>query len=268
MRNQRIRICLFSISLWLLLAPVTAMAEEVGVDIMVQGASSVVAMGHGDAQVQMQEGVLILTAGNEEAFFSYPVNKNVNLKNLPYLYFDIECNGGWDVQFYTSGAYQDMMPGFSSDYGPDFGLEGERLGELLPAGSYLPGDIPIYAIGAYNWINNLPANGVVTVKEIWIRVQAHRTLQLHRIFFGAENAAGTPSDDPDGANSPEATAGLGKDSDLVAGKAVKTEAADLDSQIVTAALWVIVGADLILLPGACLFSRLPRKTPRAPRKGS
>ena len=76
----------------------------------------------------------------------------------------------------------------------------------------------------------------------------------------------TPADDPDGENSPEATAGLGKDSDLVACKAVKTEEVDLDSQIVTVALWVIVGADLILLPGAYLVSRLPRRTPRTSRK--
>ena len=131
MRKRRIGICLFSIFSLLLLAPVTAMAEEVGVDVMVQNAASVKA-GDGAAQIQMQEGVLILTAGNGETFFSYPVNKNVNLKNLPFLYFDIECNGGWDLQFYTSGAYQDMMPGFSSDYGPDFGLKTEQLGGLLP----------------------------------------------------------------------------------------------------------------------------------------
>lgn len=113
------------------------------------------------------------------------------------------------------------MPGFSSDYGYDFGLEMEQLGGLLPAGSYLPEDIPIHAIGAYNWSDNLPSNGVVTVKEIWIRVQAQRTLQLHQIFFGAENAVGTPVDDPEGGIARKLTDGLGKDSELVAGKAVK-----------------------------------------------
>lgn len=61
-----------------------------------------------------------------------------------------------------------------------------------------------------------------------------------------------------------AAAGLGKDSELVAGRVAEADATDQESDIVTVALWIIIVADIILLPGAYLLSRLPKRQRRQP----
>ncbi len=134
-------------------------------------------------------------------------------------------------------------------------------GNLLSSGGYSD---PCHR--GVQLIDNLPANGVVTVKEIWIRVEAHRTLQLHQIFLARKTRWQRLRMIRTGRIARKRQPGWERIPTWSPARAVKTEEVDLDSQIVTVALWVIVGADLILLPGAYLVSRLPRRTPRTSRK--
>lgn len=55
-----------------------------------------------------------------------------------------------------------------------------------------PDDVPIYAKGAYTWNENLPENGVVTIKQVLIRVEARKTLRLYELYFGQE-----PEEEPE-----------------------------------------------------------------------
>ena len=261
-RIQKAGLCLSFFFLLVLMMPFVVVAEMDTVDIMIQGTSSI-SFDRGDAKATKEDGYIELTAGAGETYFYYPVNQNVDMNQVPYLYFNVETNGGWDIQFLSSAAYDDIMPGFSSDFGPDFGVKEGQYGELLPSGSYLPGDVPIYAKGAYTWNENLPENGVVTIKQVLIRVEARKTLRLYELYFGEEMVDETEEGDPAAAEEGAAD-GLGKDSELVAGRVAEADATDQESDIVTAALWIIIAADIILLPGAYLLSRLPKRQRRQP----
>ena len=261
-RIQKAGLCLSFFFLLVLMMPFVVVAEMDTVDIMIQETSSI-SFDRGDAKATKEDGYIELTAGASDTFFFYPVNQNVNLNHVPYLYFNVEASGGWDIQFLSSAAYDDIMPGFSSDFGPDFGVKEGHYGELLPSGSYLPDDVPIYAKGAYTWNENLPENGVVTIKQVLIRVEARKTLRLYELYFGQEPEEEPEEGDPAAAEEGAAD-GLGKDSELVAGRMAEADAADQESDIVTAALWIIIAADIILLPGAYLLSRLPKRQHHQP----
>ena len=194
-RIQKAGLCLSFFFLLVLMMPFVVVAEMDTVDIMIQETSSI-SFDRGDAKATKEDGYIELTAGASDTFFFYPVNQNVNLNHAPYLYFNVEASGGWDIQFLSSAAYDDIMPGFSSDFGPDFGVKEGHYGELLPSGSYLPDDVPIYAKGAYTWNENLPENGVVTIKQVLIRVEARKTLRLYELYFGQE-----PEEEPRGRRS-------------------------------------------------------------------
>ena len=96
-----------------------------------------------------------------------------------------------------------------------------------------------------------------------IRVEARKTLRLYELYFGQEPEEEPEEGDPAAAEEGAAD-GLGKDSELVAGRMAEADAADQESDIVTAALWIIIAADIILLPGAYLLSRLPKRQHRQP----
>ena len=92
-----------------------------------------------------------------------------------------------------------MNPGLSADFGNLFGKTGDpgsnQYGTPIDAGSYAPGDVEIDASGAYTWNGNLPADGIVTMKSISVKVGANSELTLNALYFGSDPTT-EPSTDP------------------------------------------------------------------------
>ena len=114
----------------------------------------------------------------------------VNMLETPYLCFGMTSTGTWDISWRSTALNGNVNPGLSADFGAVFGKTGEpgsnQYGTPIDAGSYAPGDVEIEASGAYTWNDNLPADGIVTMESISIKVGANSELTLDALYFGSD----------------------------------------------------------------------------------
>lgn len=162
-----------------------AMAEPSTVNLMPTDASAITC-GTGGT-VEMNGDSFVFKAGSADTSFTYPVTMQVDMTITDYFYFDFTATGGWDIKWKSTALNGDVNPGLSSDFGNHFGTE--DYGSLLEGSTYAPGDVEIQASGAYTWNDNLPDDGVVTMKSIEVRVGANSELTLNALYFGDMDAA-------------------------------------------------------------------------------
>lgn len=181
-----------------------AMAEPSTVNLMPADASAITC-GNGGT-VEMKGSSVVFKAGSADTSFTYPVTMKVDMTVTDYFYFDIDAGGGWDIKWTSSALNQDVNPGVSSDFGNIFGKDGNpgenQYGTLIEAGTYAPGDVEIGAAGAYTWNDNLPDDGMITMKSIEVKVGANSELTLNALYFGDMDAAEAA---PNGAVSADTT---------------------------------------------------------------
>ena len=139
--------------------------------------------------VEMKGNSFVFKAGSAETSFTYPVTMQVDMTITDYFYFDFTATGGWDIKWASTALNKDVNPGLSSDFGNHFGLGDGEYGNLLEESTYAPGDVEIQASGAYTWNDNLPDDGMVTMKSIEVRVGAGSELTLNALYFGDMDAA-------------------------------------------------------------------------------
>lgn len=168
-----------------------AMAEPSTVNLMPTDASAITC-GDGGT-VEMNGSSVVFKAGSADTSFTYPVTAQVDMTITDYIYFDINAGGGWDIKWVSTALNGDVNPGISSDFGNVFGKDGNpgenQYGTLIEGGTYAPGDVEIHAGGAYTWNDNLPDDGMVTMKSIEVKVGANSELTLNALYFGDMDAA-------------------------------------------------------------------------------
>lgn len=133
----------------------------------------------------MENGSLTLTAGDADTAFTWEVNQDVDITLLTNLYFNLEQDGGFDLSIASTGGpvSNDMSPSLSRDFG---GLEilGSKTDFGTPittpsiSAADLVGENSIAWIGAFIWNNNIPVDGVITVKSVTVTLTAGTTLTL------------------------------------------------------------------------------------------
>lgn len=133
----------------------------------------------------MENGSLTLTAGDADTAFTWEVNQDVNITLLTNLYFNIEQDGGFDLSIASTGGpvSNDMSPSLSRDFGnleilgskTDFGTP---ITTPFISAADLVGENSIAWIGAFIWNNNIPVDGVITVKSVTVTLTAGTTLTL------------------------------------------------------------------------------------------
>lgn len=165
----------------------SAMAEPSTVNLMPTDASAITCGAGGT--VEMKGNSFVFKAGSAETSFTYPVTMQVDMTITDYFYFDFTATGGWDIKWASTALNKDVNPGLSSDFGNHFGLGDGEYGNLLEESTYAPGDVEIQASGAYTWNDNLPDDGMVTMKSIEVRVGAGSELTLNALYFGDMDAA-------------------------------------------------------------------------------
>ena len=163
----------------------------------------------GGGTVEMNGSSGVFKAGAEESHFTYPVTMQVDMTVSDYIYFGMESTGAWDIKWKSTALTKDVNPGFSADFGGTFGKTGDpgpdQYGTLIMEGIYSPGDVEINSAGAYTWNDNLPEDGMVTMKSVEIIVAANAQLTLNSLYFGdVDSAEAVPGDDS-GETTTEAT---------------------------------------------------------------
>lgn len=163
----------------------------------------------GGGTVEMNGSSVVFKAGAEESHFTYPVTMQVDMTVSDYIYFGMESTGAWDIKWKSTALTKDVNPGFSADFGGTFGKTGDpgpdQYGTLIMEGIYSPGDVEINSAGAYTWNDNLPEDGMVTMKSVEIIVAANAQLTLNSLYFGdVDSAEAVPGDDS-GETTTEAT---------------------------------------------------------------
>lgn len=164
----------------------------------------------GGGTVEMNGSSVVFKAGAEESHFTYPVTMQVDMTVSDYIYFGMESTGAWDIKWKSTALNGDVNPGFSADFGGTFGKTGDPgpdlYGTLIMEGTYSPGDVEINSAGAYTWNDNLPDDGMVTMKSVEIIVDANAQLTLNSLYFGdMDSAEAVPGDDDSGDTTTEAT---------------------------------------------------------------
>lgn len=164
----------------------------------------------GSGTVEMNGSSVVFKAGAEESHFTYPVTMQVDMTVSDYIYFGMESTGAWDIKWKSTALNGDVNPGFSADFGNTFGKTGDpgpdQYGTLIMEGIYSPGDVEINSAGAYTWNDNLPDDGMVTMKSVEIIVDANAQLTLNSLYFGdMDSAEAVPGDDDSGDTTTEAT---------------------------------------------------------------
>lgn len=167
------------------------------VDLMPDDVSTITNDAGGTAEKQGDS--VVFKAGDTDTVFTYPVAVPVNMLETPYFCFGMTSTGTWDISWSSTGLNNDVNPGLSADFGNLFGKTGDpgsnQYGTPIDAGSYAPGDVEIDASGAYTWNGNLPADGIVTMKSISVKVGANSELTLNALYFGSDPTT-EPSTDP------------------------------------------------------------------------
>lgn len=133
----------------------------------------------------MENGSLTLTAGDADTAFTWEVNQDVNITLLTNLYFNIEQDGGFDLSIASTGGpvSSDMSPSLSRDFG-NLEILGSKTDFGTPittpsiSAADLVGENSIAWIGAFIWNNNIPVDGVITVKSVTVTLTAGTTLTL------------------------------------------------------------------------------------------
>ena len=133
----------------------------------------------------MENGSLTLTAGDADTAFTWEVNQDVNITLLTNLYFNIEQDGGFDLSIASTGGpvSNDMSPSLSRDFG-NLEILGSKTDFGTPittpsiSAADLVGENSIFWIGAFIWNENLPDDGVITVKSVTVTLTAGTTLTL------------------------------------------------------------------------------------------
>lgn len=207
-------------------AAVSALAEDAPApfNLMPKSADAVKSEG---GTATLEGGVLNLKAGAAETAFTYEVNESFNVNELYNLYFTLEHVNGFDIKLATNGKTADVEPGVSADFGndPDFGEKTDKkddpnvLGTLITTGPSFA-DKEVGWKGAYTWNNNIPDDGLITVKTVTIRVGANGSVKLSALYMGV--AAGAPASD---ATNTTASAG-GGDTTTTAAKGTTTAKKD------------------------------------------
>ena len=167
------------------------------VDLMPGDVSAITNDAGGTAEKQGNS--IVFKAGDTDTIFTYPIAVPVNMLETPYFYFGMTSTGTWDISWRSTALNGNVNPGLSADFGTVFGKTGEpgsnQYGTPIDAGSYAPGDVEIDASGAYTWNDNLPADGIVTMESISIKVGANSELTLNALYFGSDPTT-EPSTDP------------------------------------------------------------------------
>ncbi len=133
----------------------------------------------------MENGSLTLTAGDADTAFTWEVNQDVDITLLTNLYFNIEQDGGFDLSIASTGGpvSNDMSPSLSRDFG-NLEILGSKTDFGTPittpsiSAADLVGENSIAWIGAFIWNNNIPVDGVITVKSVTVTLTAGTTLTL------------------------------------------------------------------------------------------
>lgn len=162
-----------------------------------------------DGTVEKQGDSIVFKAGDTDTVFTYPVAMPVNMLETPYFYFGMTSTGTWDISWRSTALNVNVNPGLSADFGAVFGKTGEpgsnQYGTPIDAGAYAPGDVEIEASGAYTWNDNLPADGIVTMEAISIKVGANSELTLNALYFGSDPTT-EPSESEPSETEPSETA--------------------------------------------------------------
>ena len=183
-----------------------------------------------DGTVEKQGDSIVFKAGDTDTVFTYPVAMPVNMLETPYFYFGMTSTGTWDISWRSTALNGNVNPGLSADFGAVFGKTGEpgsnQYGTPIDAGSYAPGDVEIEASGAYTWNDNLPADGIVTMESISIKVGANSELTLDALYFGSdpttEPSESEPSETDPSETQPSATDSTASVTDTTATTAAPT----------------------------------------------
>ena len=198
-------------------AALSASAAPAPFNLMPASADKVTSEG---GTATMENGVLSLKAGAAETKFTYEVNQAFNVSELSNMYFTLEQTGGFNIGLTTTAKNGDFSPSVSADFGNKT-IFGDKttdkndpnvLGSLITTASVKDSDLvgegteadnsTINWLGAYSWNDNVPADGLVTVKTVTITLGANGTMKLSNFYMGAE--VGAPASD---ATNTSATAG-------------------------------------------------------------
>ena len=199
-----------------------ASAEGAAPVNLMPGDVSAITCGAGGS-VEEKDGALVFKAGSADTSFTYALNADVDLLATEWLYFDLTATGGWDIKWTSTALNGDLNPGVSADFGNYFGKDNASpettFGTLIESGTYVTNEELMVGIaGAYTWNNNLPDDGIVTMKAIEIKVGANSELTLKSLYLGDPEAA---SADPGTATTNDADAPAA----TTAGSAAATTAA-------------------------------------------
>ncbi len=163
-----------------------ASADATTVNLMPVDVSSIIC-GEGGT-VEEKDGAFVFKAGDADTSFMYATNAQANMLVNSFAYFGLTASGGWDIKWVSTALNGDVAPGFSADFGNLFGKTGDpgpnQYGTLIDAGTFAPGDVEMEVLGAYTWNNNLPDDGMVTIKTVEVKVGANSELTLDSLYFG------------------------------------------------------------------------------------
>ena len=122
-------------------------------------------------------GRLTVTSNSPEGYsVVFNLNKDFKPAETKNWLFDLTSTTGFDVQLVATTSVGDWNYGLVADFWP--GLCDTLEDGYLPAETY-KGECDVYS--CYTWNNNLPANGVSTIKQVRVVLAGEGTLTLNSL---------------------------------------------------------------------------------------
>lgn len=191
-----------------------AMAESNPFNLMPANAEAV-----SGGTATMENGVLTLTAGAADTEFTWEINQSYDANSLYNMYFTLENTNGFNIALTTTAKSGDVSPSLSNDFG-NLAMFGEKsidqLGTLITTGPFVDTEMTVENeqelgwLGAYTWNDNVPDDGMITVKKVTVKVGANGTVKLTNFYMsdvpGAPAGSATNAPATDGDDTPATTA--------------------------------------------------------------
>jgi len=130
-----------------------------------------------DGSYVYDNGKLTVTSNSADGYsVVLNINKDFKPAETKNWLFDLTSTTGFDVQLVTTTSVGDWNYGLVADFWPS--LCDALENGYLPAETY-KGECDIHS--CYTWNNNLPANGVSTIKQVRIVLSGEGTLTLNSL---------------------------------------------------------------------------------------
>ncbi|MCI9414505.1 MAG: phosphodiester glycosidase family protein [Clostridiales bacterium] len=146
-------------------------------------ASASAVTGSENISAAYQGSKLVLTSTGTGGTVTFPVNKVYNVRQMPYLYLNLNTNAVFNMAFgiqdnATGGSQLNREANLSSDWGPSLGAE---TGKPIPAALF--DNRRINFIGSLAWDNSVPADGMIKITSIRLYIGGAGTMTIDNMYM-------------------------------------------------------------------------------------